>query len=340
MNKILPVVILLLNPWSGMTQRLRFSSWSNNYMQVTSYAGNTASDAYTLRFEANGSLDEPLWKISVRLKQAVTGGSHVFPEGKLSLQPSATLGQMEPGPVPSVAQIGMPVDVKLIQGQEVFLVPQSAVPLYNKPSSPNGYYDLQMRYNFVVEGGSYLGSLGNWTNFYVPLEFKAYDQYNNVIGITEHVYRIQIGELSGTPPDGQQLSLKVSPRAVNATLDLNSLSDYVNGKTSEYPNGLVLRANTGYQVTVKSLQPSLLSALGNSLPLNSTTLSLRPPDGNITVFPVHLSAVKQVIARGGTTERNFVYLDILYTTKPDDETLVKARPDSYSTTLQYEIVPL
>lgn len=338
---ITAIGMLLINSRVGYAQNLRFSSWSNNYLQLTSYSGNTAADAFTLRFEANGNIDVPLWKISVRLKQAIVSDSYVFPETKIGFQPSVTTGQMEPGPVPTVTQIGIPGDSRLSQGQEVFIVPQSAVSLHHSPSAPNGYYDLQIRYNLVVEGGRYLSQFRSWTNFYIPLEFKAYDEHNNVIGITEHTYQLQIGQLSGNFPSEEQFAIKVSANAVNGTLNLSSLSDYVNGTRVEYENGLSVKANTGYQVVVKSLQPSFSSASGNTLPLQTVSLLLQPVTGHaVSVFRIYLNAVSQMVVRGEDTQGNYEYFNIIYATEPNDETLVKATPDLYITTLQYEIIPL
>lgn len=337
---IISVIGILLLPLITKAQQVSFNAWSNNYLQINSYNGNISTDAYTLVFNGNGVINIPNWRISVRLKQPIISGAHTFPANKISLQPTMTSGTADPGPIPAISQIGMPLNVILQEGQEVFLVPQSAAPLYNNPQSNNAYYNFQLRYNLTIEGGAYLAQFPSWINFYAQLEFKSYDQNNNVIGVWENVYQLQIGTLSGTPPVTHQFSLQVGSNAVNGLLELKTRADYMQGASVTYSNGLIVNANTNYQVKVTSLQSAFLSATGNSLPLNTIRLSLIPSSGNSgAVFPVWLSASGQKIASGASTEGAPVYYDINYSSKPNDMNLITAKMEQYTTTLQYEIVP-
>lgn len=334
------MIITLTVPLITKAQQINFNSWSNNYLQINSYNGNVSTDAYTLVFDGNGVINIPNWRLSVRLKQPVTSGAHTFPANKISLQPTITSGTADPGPVPTISQIGMPLNTILQEGQEVFLVPQSAAPLYNNPQSNNAYYNFQLKYNLTIEGGAYLAQFPSWINFYAQLEFKAYDQNNNLIGVREHVYQLQIGTLSGTPPVTHQFSLQVGSNAVNGLLELKTRADYIQGASITYTNGLTVNANTDYQIKVTSLQSAFLSSSGNSLPLNTIKLSLIPSSGNSgAVFPVWLSASSQKIASGVSTQATPVYYDINYASKSNDINLITAKMEQYTTTLQYEITP-
>ncbi|GAB3413438.1 hypothetical protein [Niabella aquatica] len=321
-------------------QNINFSSWSNNYLQVDSYAGNTSTNAFSLSLSGNGNINVSKWKISVRLKQAVMASNgQELPANMISLQPTTTSGQAYPGPIPTITQIGAPLNVTLQLGQEVFLIPQSNASLYNSPASPNGYYELQLLYNLTIAGGAYLGKFPAWSTLFLPLEFKVYDQNNNIIGLREHSYQLQIGALSGSPPVTNQYSIQVGSGARNGLLEFKTINDYVNGVTVTYPGALVINANTSYQIRVKSVPAAFTSVTGNTLPLNTVMVQVNSTSGSMTSSSAAwLSAAFQKIATGSSSS-TAVYYDIIYSTKPQDLSLIEAKMDNYTTTLQYEITP-
>lgn len=323
--------------------QVSFTSWTNSYLQVNSYNGNNNPDAYTVTFAANGNLNMPYWKLSANLKQPITStdGQYTIPGNKISFQPISSVGQAYPNPTPSLAQIGVPPNVFLLENAEVFLVPQSNAPLYNMPSTPNGYYNLQLKYGITIMGGAYLGTYPAWTRFVAPVEFTAYDQYNNVIGKVNHTFDFHIANLTGTPPVTQEMSLKINMNAANGLLEFNSMQDYNNGTSVVYPSGLQINTNTNFQIKVRSLQSHLQSNTGNySIPVGAVHLTLQPlGQSNQTVFPITLSTANQTLAKGNASQSTIYNYDIKYFTLPQDEQLINAKPTEYSTTLQYEITP-
>lgn len=336
-------VIVLLFIWMHCSSQVYYNSWINGYMSIVSYGGNTSTDAYTLNFSANGYLNVPYWRLSVRLTQpaASTDGNYTLPANKISFSPVSTSGNAYPNSVPTVSQIGMPLNVIMQEGQEVFLVPQSNAALYNSPNMYVGdYYNLQIKYSLMVAGGSYLGSYPAWTTFVAPMQFTAYDQYNNVIGRMDHVFQFQIGTLSGTPPDVSEMSLKFSANAMNASLEFNNKNDYTNGASSVYANALTVQSNTNYQIKIKSLQSKFTSPAGNSLPLESVKFGLSTVSGNnAVIYPIVLASWPQLVAKGVSTQGSNVYYDINYSTNPNDQRFMNAKTEDYSTTLQFEITP-
>ncbi len=314
---------------------------SNNYASINSYNGIVKTNAYKVWLDGNGNLNLPTWRVSVRVKQPISNGSQIFPADKISLLPTTTYGQFNGGTVPTITQIGMPLQTFLQQGQEVFLVPQSQAGLYNVAAGGNPYYNLHIPFDLKVEGGAYLSQFTTWSEFVMVLEFRFYDHKNQVKGIQERYYRLQIATLSGTPPTPtNQLAIKIASNAVNGLVELKTKQDYLQGANAIYANGLMVTTNTNYQLKVASLQPHFLSVSNNTLPLNTINLSLVPTLGNqALVFPVSLSATSQKIATGASTQGAQVYFDMMYATKPNDINLINAKPEQYTTTLQYEIVP-
>lgn len=333
---------LLLLAGQYIYSQISYYSWVNSYLQINSYEGNTNPDAYTAMMSGNGNFNVPFWKLSAKLKQPImtNDGQYTMPGNKVSLHPVSTSGQADPGPTPGISQIGMPLNVVLQEGQEVFLVPQSNAPLYNQPAQNNGYYNLQIKFSLTVMGGAYLGNYPAWIKFYAPVEFTMYDQYNNVIGKMNHIFELQIGTLSGTPPvDIPELSLTFAPSAQNALLEFNSMDDYTNGVSVTYNNALMVKSNTNYQIKLKSLQSQFTSSYGNSIPINAVKMALNSATANTSVFPISLSASPQLVAKGNATQGNTVYYDVKYSTIHNDEIFINAKSDDYSATLQYEITP-
>ncbi|CAD7797463.1 hypothetical protein CHRY9390_00173 [Chryseobacterium aquaeductus] len=325
-----------------VSAQVSFTSWTNSYLQINSYNGNTNPDAYTVTFAANGNLNMPHWRLSARLKQNITSGNgqYTIPANKVSFQPISSTGQAYPNPIPSISEIGIPLNVVLQNNDEVFLVPQSNVPFYNAPAQPNGYYNLQLKYAMSVLGGSYLGSFPAWTTFYAPIEFTAYDQYNSIIGKISHTFQFQIGSITGTPPIVDEMSLKVNMNAANGILEFKSMQDYTNGTSVTYSNGLMVTSSSNFQIKVRSLQNELISASGNTIPVGVIHLVLFPTSTvNQTIFPITLSLSNQTLAKATSSSQSSYNYDIKYFTTAQDERLINAKPEDYSTTLQYEIVP-
>ncbi|KAA0129648.1 hypothetical protein FY557_04935 [Chryseobacterium sp. SN22] len=342
-NKKKFLLIILLLCWIYGPAQVAYNSWINGYMSVSSYGGNTIPDAYTANFSANGYLNVPYWRLSVKLKQPVTSadGNYTLPANKISFSPVSSSGNAYPYAVPTISQIGMPLNVIMQQGQEVFLVPQSNAALYNFPFLFFGYYyNLQLKYSLMLAGGAYLGNYPAWTTFSAPMQFTAYDRYNNVIGRMDHVFQFQIGTLSGNPPDTPEMSLKFSANAVNGLLEFNSTNDYNNGVSTSYQSALTVRSNINYQIKIRSLQNNFTSAAGHTLPLDAVKFSLAPVNGNnAAVYPISLASWSQLVAKGAYTQGSDVYYNMNYSTDANDQRFINAKAADYSTTLQFEITP-
>lgn len=321
--------------------QISVSSWTNSYLQINSYNENINPDAYTVTFAGNGNINIPNWRLSARLKQNITAnsGNYIFPANKISFQPVSAVGQAYPNPTPSLAEIGVPLNTIMQEGAEFFLIPKSNAALYNQPSQPNGYYNLQLKFSLRVAGGSYLGIYPSWITFTAPVEFTAYDQNNNIIGKMEHQFHFQIGALSGNPNE-TELSLKVNGNAANGVLEFNSIQDYKDGASVVYPKAISVKSNTNYQITVRAVQGNFTSQQGNSIPVNTVQLVLLPLLQNQSlIYPVSLNMSSQLIAKGTSSQGNYYNYDVKYFTKPNDEYFINAKPEEYSATLQYEITP-
>ena len=135
MNRRLLYVVFTLIFYSSIAQNLNVDT--NNYASIDSYNGIVKANAYKVWMDGNGNLNLPTWRVSARVKQPVSNGSQIFPADKISLIPTTTYGQLNRGGIPTINQIGMPLQTFLQQGQEVFLVPQSQAGLFNGAGGGN-----------------------------------------------------------------------------------------------------------------------------------------------------------------------------------------------------------
>lgn len=334
-------MLLFLNV--QLNAQVSYTSWVNGYLQINSYQGNTDPNGYTLTLAGNGNFNIPNWRIAARLKSNITAdnGPYIFPANKISFQPISSTGQAYPNPVPSITQIGIPPNTIVTEGSEFLLIPKSNAPLYNQPSSPNGYYNLQVKFSITVAGGSYLGNFPAWTTFIAPIEFTAYDQNNMIIGKMEHHIQFQIGALTGTPTVSPELSLKINGSANNSLLEFSSMQDYKDGKSVTYPNALTVKTNTNFQITVRAIQNNFTSLTGQTIPVNNVQMNIIPTTQNTgsSFNTVFLNTTSQIIGKGTSTQGANLDYTIKYFTKPNNEYFINAKPEEYSATLQYEITP-
>lgn len=321
---------------------LNFTSYSNNYLGVYSYNGAVSYEAFTFRVTHSGTgINIPNWKLSARVTQPIVSqdGSSIFPAEMLSFQPIYTTGSNPSGSIPTVSQIGMPLSVSLNGLNETFLIPQSQAPI-NYTSQYNSFYDLNMKYNFTVAPGSYLQFLQggyNQKRYQVSLEFRLYSNTNQILGVINRSYTIDVFKLGEAPND---FIIQISGEATNALLEIQSPGDYANGAHVVYPSGLSVQSNVGYQLKVRSINPEFSSAIGNTIPLNTVTLQLIPNSGNnATVYPISLSSSAQTIATGNATGNTPAYFDIKYSTPPNNQNLIQVPSDTYGTTLEYQLTP-
>lgn len=341
-GKIVGVLILLLSfVVSVDAQKPKFSGWGKNYTTVNSYEGKIEQAGLQVRIETNGLLDlQPGWKIGITATTTPINNGKIFPLEKVYFQPYFISGTSnDPGPLPSISQLGFISPTYAKNNAEVFLIPSSPYHLYNKGTG-NSYFDMLIELNLIVSGGSYLKNLlvpGSYASpeFPIKLEFKLYDKDNVLLGnyYTNHTIQVSYN-LSGTPPTENEYSLQIINNAKNALLELKSMADYINGASVTYENGVIVSSNIGYQLKVKSQQANFISEDGNTLPLDIVKVQLMP-NGNA----ISLSTTNQVLYNGISTNSQTQSFDLKYSTTPNDSRLYEAEVEDYKTTLTYEISP-
>ena len=337
MNRVYLIVLFLLVMSLGSISAQSYGGWGNNYTNVLSYDGATNIKSFTLKLSTNNPLDiKEGWKLSVKAISKSSGKE--FPLQRLYLQPFAIEGAAnDPGPLPTLSQLGIAPANYLKKNTDVLLIPASSVPLYHRGIN-SSYFNFQLSFSIGISGGNYLKSLrGN--EYPIEFVFTFRDSKDSFIGGINLNHTIRVNEtLSGTPPPENNFSLEISGPAKNGQLDVKSMSDYINGASVKYDKGIVVSSNAPYQLTVKSLQNEFKSELGNTLPLDVVNVKLMPNSSNGDIVnEVKISASQQILLKGNSTNSLPQSFDLIYNTKGNDERLFKTKSENYSTTLTYEM---
>lgn len=322
-------------------QSLEMGVYGNPYLKIDSYDGGTSSGIFSLYItQRHGvNVDIENWRLSVRLLTPIlaTDDGTEFPADKISFIHIETKGEG----VPNIGEIGIASPVSLSSSTEVFLVPNARTPLKNE----GDYCQLLLDFNLSAAAGTYLENLynktGEWVKYYsVTFQFTLYDGNNTAIEVVNFPWRnFQVHRIQGDPPaDENKYSIRVSSDASNGLLEFKTASDYVNGKSVTYTNGLTISATTAYQVRVRSIPAHFSSVTGsNTLPLDVVRLQLSG-DGD-TKPAITLSTETKTILQGASTNGGVKVFDIIYSTEANDPRLFSIPPDHYSTSLMYEIFP-
>jgi len=334
------IVLLLILAIPAAAQS--FGGHRQGYISISNYNGNTVTSDVTLFLEGQNVINMPNWRITAKITGQVPIDGKVFPADKVSLQPNLTQGTANPSPVPSVSQIGFHPNV-ILSTSEQDLVSQSNAPLYNT----GGYYRWEFKFNWTILGGSYLGDLKLWGEYKFNIEFRFYNNNNQLMGTVPLDHTVQIANLSGSPPVQNNFSLTVNGGAQNGTLTLQSRSDYENGASVTYNNGLTVKSNAAYQVTVNASPGTPYFSYGNNnIDLDVLKVQLSTTAQGVTELnPVILSTGAQRLAKGESTNNQNVNFNVGYSINlAQKDKLLYAFKDTqqsattYTTTLQYTIL--
>jgi hypothetical protein len=306
------------------------------YTEVRSYQGVTMPNHYILQMDINGeNVNISNWSVSVRVKKPIKNSEgKILDPSKVSLQLNTISARR--GAPPTIPQVGAIIGKIPLSLTDVPIIPSSQYPIKTGANSENNN-QIWFSFDIIVEGGRYLEQLKSWNQYPMELEFTFKSAHANPFP-TNRLIEFQIYP-NDTPPVEPVYSIQVNNDATNGKLEFKSISDYVNGVSQTYANGLSVVSNTPYALQVKA-QSSAFESLDNGIPLNTVNLNVKAVNNNSVAGTVQLSNVEQTIIgsviNSGTQVRAF---DIRYFTSPNDTRLQNAKPDTYKTTLIYTMIP-
>ena len=198
--------------------------------------------------------------------------------------------------------------------------------------------EIPTDFDVIIEGGSYLENLSSWNQYSMALTFSVL-RANQATVLTESstdaLMRIRPND---TPPSGPTYGIEIKSNARNGLLEFKTITDYVNGVSQTYDNGLSIVSTTSYAVQVRSLKTNFESG-SNTLPVNAVSLEIKDPNNSGVGGTIPLSENAQTVFSTTNLNNQARLFNIRYFTQPNDERMLQAKPASYETTLMYTLVP-
>jgi hypothetical protein len=301
-------IVLLLFTTKGIAQNFnaQLGAWNGGFAQFSTYEemtqGKLQTNQVTVQIGKYSGASPNQWKVTVRLvNDYINQTDNNFSIGaqfaQLQLNQANNYGsnQINPSNVPVALSTN---EVDLIVGNSA---------LSNGTNS-------QIQYNLFVAGGSHLLNSSNG-NYRATYEFRLYGRNNSNQAFTL-ISTAVVGNGSGFQIDysgnyGSQ-SIVLQNGANNYNFTFSSVSDYINGKSIEIPNGIKVTSYATHQVVMKASSSEFVSEdTSNTLPVNilQVEISMNNPQSNVEIFgPLAVSSSDQaIINRTATNPQELEY---------------------------------
>ncbi|WP_118195333.1 hypothetical protein [Albibacterium indicum] len=301
------------------------SAWISNY----SYQGSVTDAAFRTEFHfGNKRINYPNWSLYVRLAEPMRNS-----EGKVFDPSRMKIRIIDPtSPTPALQEIGTN-SVQIPLGlSNIPVISKAQVPL----ATNSDYQYWLFSYDIFIDGGAYLDALKSWQNYNIGLIFTLVNAGGQILAESTARATFQIYPQDQLPVE-PTYAIQINGQARDGVLEFRNVIDYVNGVSQTYPGGLAITSTTPYTVQVRALSPNLTSA-DNLLPVNTVSLSITEGSGSVGGTIV-LSENLQTVFNGINSTSQARTFDIRYFTKPNDERMLRVKPDSYQTTLMYTLIP-
>ncbi|TDQ73402.1 hypothetical protein [Sphingobacterium yanglingense] len=350
------LLFVLLTASLPGTAQITFGLWSNNYIELTSYLGQSTHARFnTFQFQmgSQSNINYPNWSLSVQLLRPIqpsSGGPNKsgkpFPADKISFRWTEDDNKS----ILNLNEIGASRnDIFLANSGEIYLIERSNQAL----RAEKNFYSSALLFGMVkIAQGKYLEdfvsgvSVNTHIEYDIPLKFTLYEVNGKVIGTQVLNYKLHIpptltnGGAVEVVPD---YSLQVDAGAIDASLQFFTRQHYIDGVKLMVDNAIRVNSNTDYELRVKSLDPEIRRSSGEGLPLSLLSLQVIPNvgAGNTTANPkIQLSTTEQVAYSGQSKDKNVTRtFNIQYEANLTRSQSLTARPGNYTVSLLYLLMP-
>ena len=298
-----------------------------SFFVVTSYNGQLSQENYTILQLGSNKMVPAEWKITASVKSI----SHNFPVNMLGFRATTKRGASNV-PIGAINNMmiwnnlqGLNAEVDLVNFQSL---------------SQDGYHQLLLDLQLQVQGGVYLKQIPRWSTVALTVEYNLYRRVVNThvwgspIATVLASTSFQVDIDPNSPGPSPVSSISVTP---DVLLEFNSISDYMNGVTKTYTEGLKVSSTVNYEVRVKSLKDKFESTTTTkTLPLDMVSLQLSGVNGAQPA--VSISTTNQLILQGTSTNGNVVEYDMIYKAKPIEDQYLKINgQETFTTQLMFEM---
>ena len=328
---IVIITIALFNIGGLSAQGVSSSAHNTGYVALNSYSGKITESLFTFRIDISGNnVNYPNWSLMVRANPLITNseGKRMDPS-KISLR----LNRVERGP--TIQMMGTSKTPVPLSFSNKYLIQRSNSPIMPPAGTDNNQWVFV--FDVIVQGGSYLETLKSWENYKLNLTFTVLNESNGVLTESNAGVDMQLHP-QDMPPSEPTYGIEINSNARNGLLEFKTMSDYVNGVSQIYQNGLSVTSTTSYAVQVRSLKNNF-EADANTLPVSTVSLEIKDPNNSGVGGTKPLSENDQTVFRATNPDKKARLYNIRYFTQPNDERMIYAKPASYETTLVYTLVP-
>jgi hypothetical protein len=338
-NRLLVVVLAFIIVSLFITENLTAqvtSEANSNWIGLTSYSGFTKVNAFRFSININHTqpVDYPNWSLLVRVNSPITNGQKTFNDpSKISIRLNSISGIN----YPTIAQVGASQTPIPLSFNDQYIIQSSNHPLQTDATQAGWYKKFTFDFDIIIAGGSYLENLKTYTAYIMNLTFSVLSESGQLLSQQTPQVQMQIAP-EGTPPSGPTYGIEVKSNARNGLLEFKTITDYVNGVSQTYDNGLSIVSTTSYAVQVRSLKTNFESG-SNTLPVNAVSLEIKDPNNSGVGGTIPLSENAQTVFSTTNLNNQARLFNIRYFTQPNDERMLQAKPASYETTLMYTLVP-
>jgi hypothetical protein len=299
-----------------------------SFFVVTSYNGQLSQENYTILQLGSNRMVEAEWKITASVKSI----SHNFPVNMLGFRATTKRGASNV-PIGAINNMmiwnnlqGLNAEVDLVNFQSL--------------SQDGDYHQLLLDLQLQVQGGVYLKQIPRYSTVNLTVEYKLYrsplntEDWGNPVATLSGTTSFQVDIDPNSPGPSPVSSISVTP---DVLLEFNSISDYMNGVTKTYTEGLKVSSTVNYEVRVKSLKDKFESTTTTkTLPLDMVSLQLSGVNGAQPA--VSISTTNQLILQGTSTNGNVVEYDMIYKAKPIEDLNLKINnQETFTTQLMFEL---
>lgn len=344
---IVCVFIIQNSDLKAQNNNMQFSAWSNNYIYLSSYLGYQSTERFnTFQFSLSSqSYYQKEWSLSIRLLNSIrlkpgsiNRSGKDFPAEKINFRWTGDNND----PNMRLQDIGAPMQpVILPSSGESFLINRSRKPLetYGRTSALYQFYN-QMTIEPISNLSDYI-SPDPYTHVYYGFDllYTLYDSQNKIIGTQTVNYTIQIPpQPADSEPD---FSIAVAPGMEEVNISFKSLSDYKHGVSLQIPSGIIVQANTDYEIRLKALEGDIVSSTGKILPLSVMKVTLQNESNSFgTVTPATISTNEQVIFKGISKDKSIKRRTaVKYEVSLPPSLLKDLKIGTYSVSLLYQLMP-
>lgn len=332
MNRLLLFLILCIASTHlafGQYDTYSLEWGGGKHFEVTSYNGQLSQENYTILQLGSNRMDSAEWKITASVKSI----SHNFPVNMLGFRATTKRGT-------SNVPIGAINNMMIWNNLQGLNAEVDLVNFQSLPQDDGCYHQLLLDLQLQVQGGVYLKQIPRWSTVALTVEYNLYRR-----DVNTHVWGSPIATLLGStsfqvnidpnsPGPSPVSSISVTP---DVLLEFNSISDYMNGVTKTYTEGLKVSSTVNYEVRVKSLKDKFESTTTTkTLPLDMVSLQLSGVNGAQPA--VSISTTNQLILQGTSTNGNVVEYDMIYKAKPIEDLNLKINnQETFTTQLMFEL---